>query len=103
MWFAITLALGQNAFVKDLQSAKLMWLKAVLFLVIGTTSVTLVWLEVPSVKNAALLALSVWGFCRAYYFAFYVLEKYVDSSFKFAGLWSLARYILQNSRNATHR
>ena len=75
-----------------------MWLKAILFLVIGVTSAALVWLEVPTLKNALILALVIWAFCRAYYFAFYVLEKYVDSDFKFAGLWSLVRYLVQNSR-----
>ena len=84
--------------MKDLQNTRWMWLKAILFLVIGVTSAALVWLEVPTLKNALFLALVIWAFCRAYYFAFYVLEKYVDSDFKFAGLWSLVRYLVQNSR-----
>lgn len=40
--------------------------------------------------GAVLLALSIWGFCRAYYFAFYVIEKYVDPEFRFSGLLSFA-------------
>jgi hypothetical protein len=36
--------------------------------------------------TALLLVLVIWSFCRAYYFSFYVLERYVDPGFKFAGL-----------------
>jgi hypothetical protein len=40
-----------------------------------------------------LLAMSVWCFCRAYYFAFYVIEHYVDPGFHFSGLGSFVKYI----------
>jgi hypothetical protein len=79
--------------MKDLQSPKLIWLKGILFLLIGLTSAGLVWEETRSLRTALLLALTIWAFCRAYYFAFYVLEKYVDPQFRFAGLWSMIRYI----------
>jgi hypothetical protein len=42
---------------------------------------------------AVLLAIAVWCFCRAYYFAFYVIEKYVDPTFRFSGLGSAVRYL----------
>jgi hypothetical protein len=45
------------------------------------------------------MAIAIWAFCRAYYFAFYVIEHYVDSSFKFAGLGSFVRHCLQRARN----
>lgn len=81
--------------MRDLQNPKLMCLKAGLFLLLGGVSVALVWLDAPTLKTAALLALAVWSFCRAYYFAFYVLERYVDPSFKFSGLGSLLAYLLR--------
>lgn len=37
-------------------------------------------------KVALLLLLAIWCFCRAYYFAFYVIEHHVDPNFKFSGL-----------------
>jgi hypothetical protein len=40
-----------------------------------------------------LLAIAVWCFARFYYFAFYVIEHYVDPGFRFSGLWSFARYV----------
>jgi hypothetical protein len=41
--------------------------------------------------------LSIWCFARAYYFAFYVIEHYVDGSYRYAGLgdffvWSWKRF-----------
>ncbi len=84
--------------MKDLVSPRLMWLKAILFVLIGLTSAGLLLIETFTFKNALLLLLAIWSFCRAYYFAFYVLEKYVDPQFRFAGLWSLLRYVLKSRR-----
>lgn len=63
-----------------------MWLKAVLFLVVGLMSAVLLLVETGSWRAVVLLVLCVWGFCRAYYFAFYVIERWVDPRFKFSGL-----------------
>ena len=84
--------------MRDLQSTKAMWLKAWLFLFIGLLSAGILLVENWSWRTAALLALGVWGFCRAYYFAFYVIEHYVDPSFKFAGLWDFARYMVKRRK-----
>ncbi len=69
--------------------------KGILFLLIGFTSAALLLVEAPTLNTALLLALTIWAFCRAYYFAFYVIEKYVDPQFRFAGLWSVVRYTLK--------
>ena len=82
----------------DLQSPKLMYLKAVLFLVIGLLSVTALLLDSPTLRTAFLLLLTVWSFCRLYYFFFYVIEKYVDPAYKFAGLHSFVIYMWQKQR-----
>ena len=42
-----------------------------------------------------LFCLAIWSFCRAYYFAFYVIEHYVDPAFRFAGLLDFAKYLLR--------
>lgn len=72
--------------MRDLRSIRAMWLKAGLFLLIGLGSGALLLIEHWSWRTAALLAICVWGFCRAYYFAFYVIERWVDPRFKFSGL-----------------
>jgi hypothetical protein len=41
-----------------------------------------------------MLAIAIWSFCRAYYFAFYVIQHYTDPQFRFAGLLSFAQYLL---------
>ena len=78
--------------MKDLSNPFWIKLKGLLFLSIGIVAVALLFLDSPTLKTAVLLALAVWSFCRAYYFAFYVIEKYVDPSYKFSGLISFARY-----------
>ena len=82
----------------DIQSHKLLYLKGALFVVIGVFASTILLLEHPSVRVAALLALAIWAFCRAYYFAFYVIEHYVDGQYKFAGLFHFLRYCLAQRR-----
>ena len=58
----------------------------------------LVLLETPSWKVAALLGVAIWCFCRFYYFAFYVIEHYVDPGYRFSGLLDFARYVLTRRR-----
>ncbi len=76
----------------DIKSPKLLWIKGSLFLLIGIVASGLLILEAPSLKVVLLLALSVWAFCRAYYFAFYVIQHYADPDYRFAGLISFLRY-----------
>jgi hypothetical protein len=52
----------------------------------------------PTPPAALLLILAIWCFCRFYYFAFYVLERYVDPSYKFSGLISFVGYFLRGRR-----
>jgi hypothetical protein len=72
--------------MRDLHSTKAMWLKGWLFLIIGLMSAAILLIENWSWRTALLLVLCVWGFSRAYYFAFYVIERWVDPKFKFSGL-----------------
>jgi len=74
-----------------------MWVKAALLLVIGLASAGLLLWETPSPRVALLLALAIWGCCRAYYFAFYVIEHYVDPNFKFSGLGAFLIYAARGS------
>lgn len=70
-----------------------MWIKAGLFLIIGLVSCALILAQLPDWRVLVLLVMAIWAFCRAYYFAFYVLEKYIDPSFRFSGLGSLLRHV----------
>ena len=79
----------------DLTNPKLIYFKGVLFLFAGIISAALVLLEHPTIKVAALLALAIWCFARFYYFAFYVIEHYVDPTYRFAGLWDFLKYLMR--------
>jgi hypothetical protein len=84
--------------MKDLTSARWIKIKGLLFLFIGIIAAALLILNNPDWKTILLLALAIWSFCRFYYFAFYVIEKYVDPAYKFSGLFSFAKYLLQRRR-----
>jgi len=49
-----------------------------------------------------LLVISVWCFCRFYYFAFYLIEHYVDPTYRFSGLLSFVLYVIQKKRSNGH-
>jgi hypothetical protein len=82
----------------DIRNPRLLYLKGLLLFVVGCVASTLIVLEQPRLKTVLLLGLAVWGFCRAYYFAFYVIEHYIDDRFKFAGLTAFASYLLRGRR-----
>jgi hypothetical protein len=81
--------------MRDLQHARWMWLKAVLFLVIGLASAALLVAETPQWRTVLFLLLVIWAFCRAYYFAFYVIQHYIDPEFRFSGLGSVVLHLLR--------
>ncbi len=84
----------------DLKSAKLIYLKGFLFLVAGTLAAASILLENPTLQTAFLLVIAVWSFCRLYYFMFYVIEKYVDANYKFAGIHSFVLYLWQKRKRS---
>lgn len=77
----------------DLTSHNLIIAKGFLFLLAGALAALALILECPTLKVTLLLALTVWCFARFYYFAFYVIEHYVDPGYKFVGLGSFVLYL----------
>jgi hypothetical protein len=67
-------------------------MKGGLFLGLGILSAAMLLWHARSPTVAILLAITVWAFFRAYYFAFYVIQHYVDPKFRFAGLTDFVRY-----------
>lgn len=76
----------------DIRNPTVIWIKGALFLVIGVLASVLLLLNAPQLSVAVLFILAVWSYCRFYYFAFYVIEHYVDSEYRFAGLLDFVRY-----------
>jgi hypothetical protein len=84
--------------MKDLTNPTWIKIKGALFLLLGLFSAVLLYAESPALHTALLLVIMVWSFCRFYYFAFYVIERYIDPSYRFSGLLSAARYLLEKQQ-----
>jgi hypothetical protein len=82
----------------DIKDPRLLYAKGVLFVLAGSMASGLILVEHPSVKVALLLGIAIWCFARAYYFAFYVVQRYADPSYRFSGLWSFACYLIRHRR-----
>jgi hypothetical protein len=78
----------------DLTSRKVIITKGFLFLAASGLCALGLFLESPTLKTALLAVGVAWCFARFYYFAFYVIQHYVDPGYRFSGLWSLAVYLL---------
>lgn len=78
----------------DIKSERLLYFKGFLFLILGLIAVGGLLLEYSNWRHVALLIICIWAFCRFYYFLFYVIEKYADPEFKFAGIGSFVKYML---------
>jgi len=85
--------------MKDLTNPFWIKFKGILFLIIGILSSVLLIIETQfSWRVAIMLVIAIWCFCRFYYFAFYVIEHYVDPSYRFSGLWSFFGYLISKRR-----
>ena len=81
--------------MKNLTDVRWIKLKGICFLLLGLLSAALLFREHPTFSTAFLISVNVWSFCRFYYFAFYVIERYVDPSYRFSGFLSFAVYLIQ--------
>ena len=83
----------------DIKNPNLIVFKGILFLLLGLFAASLLIIRVPRIEVVALLGISIWAFCRFYYFAFYVIEKYVDANHKFDGLYATFIYLIRRAWN----
>ena len=77
-----------------------MYLKAGLFLVMGLLCAGAIFAQNPEILTLALLVIMVWSFCRLYYFFFYVIEKYIDSSYKFDSMHSAIIFLIKRNKSS---
>jgi len=73
----------------DITSPKVLKLKGALFVLLGLLSAAILILPIFSRRAVVLMAISIWSFCRAYYFCFYVMQHYADPHFRYRGLFDL--------------
>lgn len=83
---------------QDIRSKALLHVKGWLFLFTGLLAIAAILLESPTVRTALLLAIGVWGFCRFYYYLFYVLENYAGRRRKYAGILDALGHFLKREK-----
>lgn len=86
-----------NHALGTIQSRALLYLKGGLFLLLTLLAGGALLIRDPSWEVALLAGLLAWAAARSYYFAFYVVEHYVDASYRYAGLWDLLRHATKGS------
>jgi hypothetical protein len=86
--------------VSDLKSKKWIVAKGLMFLGILLLSSALIFAELPEWRTLLLLFVLIWASARFYYFLFYVLQHYVDSTLKYSGLWDMLVKIIAKNRGA---
>lgn len=87
----------------NIKNPRWLFVKGGLLLALGVMAATLLLIQHPQWRTALLLAIAIWAFCRAYYFTFYVIEHYIDPSYRFAGLWSFVAYCLRRRTQSATR
>ena len=81
-------------FTGDIKSPRLIHTKGALFVALGLLSGAMLVAQLPTLKTIALLGVTVWAFCRFYYYLFYVLERYLGREKRFAGVIDAIRFLL---------
>ncbi len=94
--------IGEDFRMANLTNPRAIWFKGGLFVALGLMSAGLLIARLADLSSIALLAIAIWAFCRAYYFAFYVIQHYVDPNYRFAGLLDFLRYALLGTQPDRH-
>jgi hypothetical protein len=79
----------------DIRDPRLLYAKGLLLLCAGIFAGALLLAENATWRSTLLLTITIWAFCRAYYFAFYVIEHYIDRNFRYSGLFAFLIYLLK--------
>ena len=87
---------------REIRSKRWLFAKGGLFLLLAMMAGGLLILRSPQWDILVLLVICVWASCRAYYFAFYVVEHYIDSEFRFSGLIDFFRYTVGGNTPLGH-
>ena len=70
-------------------------IKAILFFVIGIIGILfMIIIRDFNLLFTILLFLTLWAWCRVYYFGFYIIHKFFDPEYKFNGLFHFFLYLM---------
>jgi hypothetical protein len=84
--------------MRNLTSPAWIVTKGILFLILALLAALMLLARNWDLRTALLFAIAVWAFCRFYYFVFYVIEHYVDPTYRFNGLLSLVQHFARTKR-----
>lgn len=73
-------------------------IKGLMFLGLTLVASALLIASSPTLQTAFLVGVAVWAGARFYYCAFYVIEHYVDHTYRFAGLFSFFVWLARRRR-----
>lgn len=76
------------------------YIKGILFLLILAVSSVLLIIVDSKLQRLPLLLLVIWSSARLYYFMFYVIEHYVDDTYKFSSITATIQYLLKQSTSS---
>lgn len=97
--------MNTTRFGRDLRSTRAMMTKAGLFLftwaLVG--AILVIDRQASPLFLFVLYTLGAWSLARAYYFAFYVIERYCDPTYRYAGVWSAASWIWKHRSSRASR
>ncbi len=82
--------------MSDLKSKSAIYLKGFLFFAMVLLCAGILIAQSDTWQDIAIILVLIWASARSYYFMFYVIERYVDSSYKFSGVYSFIKYCLSN-------
>ena len=86
----------------DLSPAWIVVKGLLFFVILAASSGIVVLLDDLWPRVTALLCI-IWSSARLYYFFFYVIERYLDPSFRFSGLWSAMKFLIQHRKRSGRR
>ena len=82
----------------DITSPRLLKIKGLLFALLGLVAATLLLLSSPTFQNSLLIIITIWAFCRFYYFLFYVLVHYAGRKKTYAGVIDALKEIIRSPK-----
>jgi len=78
---------------------KFIYLKAMLFSIIGIVGFLYCLFTSSKIILLFMLVITIWAWCRLYYFVFYVITNYVDHEYKFSSIFNFFQYFLKKLKN----
>jgi hypothetical protein len=73
----------------DIKDKRLIVAKGILFCFLGLLAIVFNLLVDNIYLRLFTALISIWAFCRFYYFLFYALERYVNPGLKYSGLFAI--------------